>query len=274
MTNSAKFLLLVCLFFECAFGVQMLKLGEFGDQNVSGWLVSEKLDGVRAYWDGENLLSRNGVKFVVPSEFIAGFPPFALDGELYAGRGKFEKTQSIVMDKTADILAWKSVKFHVFDVPDVGGGLLDRLENLREFLRQKPNENIVIVEQIKVKDNAWLKNFAEQIFANGGEGVVVRDPNAPYERKRSQNALKYKKFHDAECKIIAINHGKGKYKNAMGSVICKDLQSGKSFKIGSGFSDEERANPPKIGTIITYKFQNLTAKGKPRFPVFLRVRRD
>ena len=71
----------------------------------------------------------------------------------------------------------------------------------------------------------------------------------------------------------------------MGSVTCKSLgavssntdeqiANGVKFKIGSGFSDRDRANPPKIGSIITYKYQNLTAKGVPRFPVFLRVRED
>ena len=77
----------------------------------------------------------------------------------------------------------------------------------------------------------------------------------------------------------------GKYAGLMGSVTCKSLGAagsnpdeqiphGVKFKVGSGFSDEERANPPKIGSIITYKYQNLTAKGLPRFPIFLRVRED
>ena len=113
----------------------------------------------------------------------------------------------------------------------------------------------------------------------------MREPNVPYERKRSKNALKYKKFKDAECEVTAVNAGAGKYAGLMGSVTCKvlgaagsnsdeQIASGVKFKIGSGFSDEERANPPKIGSIITYKYQNLTAKGVPRFPVFLRVRED
>ena len=115
---------------------------------------------------------------------------------------------------------------------------------------------------------------------------MVREPNAPYERKRSKNALKFKKFKDAECEVTAINKGSGKYANLAGSLTCKALggkddeekagepKSGTIFKIGSGLSDEKRQNPPKIGSIITYKFQNLTANGKPRFPIFLRVRED
>nr|WP_314240275.1 DNA ligase [uncultured Campylobacter sp.] len=266
---------------------ELLKLSEYKGQNVGGWLVSEKLDGVRAYWDGRNLLSRNGKILAAPEGWSAHFPPFALDGELYTARGEFEKIQSIVMDKMPSATAWSEIKFYVFDVPEASGGLLERLSELEKFILQNPQagQNLKIIKQVKVKDNAEFEAFAEAVIAKGGEGAVVREPNAPYERKRSKNALKYKKFKDAECEVTAINAGTGKYVGLMGSVTCKALSaagsnldeqiaSGVKFKIGSGFSDEERANPPKIGSIITYKYQNLTAKGVPRFPVFLRVRED
>lgn len=272
---------------------ELLKLSEYKGQNVGGWLASEKLDGVRAYWDGRNLRSRNGKILAAPEGWSAHFPPFALDGELYTARGEFEKIQSIVMDKTPSATAWSEIKFYVFDVPEASGGLLERLSELEKFIAKNPQagQNLKIIKQVKVKDNSEFEAFAEAVIAKGGEGAVVREPNAPYERKRSKNALKYKKFKDAECEVISINKGSGKYAGLMGSVTCKSLgaagsnpdeqndellqpASGVKFKIGSGFSDEERANPPKIGSIITYKYQNLTAKGLPRFPVFLRVRED
>ena len=266
---------------------ELLKLSEYKGQNVGGWLASEKLDGVRAYWDGRNLLSRNGKILAAPGGWSAHFPPFALDGELYTARGEFEKIQSIVMDKMPSVAEWSEVKFYVFDVPEASGGLLERLSELGKFIAKNPQagQNLEIIKQVKVKDNAEFEAFAEAVIAKGGEGAVVREPNAPYERKRSKNALKYKKFKDAECEVTAINAGTGKYAGLMGSVTCKALSaagsnsdeqiaSGVKFKIGSGFSDRDRANPPKIGSIITYKYQNLTAKGLPRFPVFLRVRED
>ena len=189
------------------------------------------------------------------------------------------------MDKLPDEKAWSRLKFHVFDVPEASGGLLTRLEILAKFLKNEPNENLIIIKQIKMRDNAQFLKFTKDMIAKGGEGAVVREPNAPYERKRSKYALKFKKFKDAECEVTAINAGTGKYAGLMGSVTCKALSAagsnsgeriagGVKFKIGSGFSDEERANPPKIGSIITYKYQDLTAKGLPRFPVFLRVRED
>lgn len=266
---------------------ELLKLSEYKGQNVGGWLASEKLDGVRAYWDGRSLLSRNGKILAAPEGWSAHFPPFALDGELYTARGEFEKIQSTVMDKTPNVTAWSEIKFYVFDVPEASGGLLERLGELEKFILQNPQagQNLKIIKQVKVKDNAEFEAFAEAVIAKGGEGAVVREPNAPYERKRSKNALKYKKFKDAECEVTAINAGTGKYAGLMGSVTCKTLSAagsnpdeqiprGVKFKVGSGFSDEDRANPPKIGSIITYKYQNLTAKGLPRFPIFLRVRED
>ena len=269
--------LVFCLSFAFGAGqgkLELLRLSEFKDQNVSGWLASEKLDGVRAYWDGENLLSRQGKKLNAPLSFTKNFPKFALDGELYAKELKFEEIQATVMDKLPDEKAWSRLKFHIFDVPEASGGLLDRLEVLAKFLKNEPNENLIIIKQIKVRDNAQFLNFTESIIAKGGEGAVVREPNAAYDRGRSQNVLKYKKFNDAECVVVAHKVGQGKFSGLLGSVVCENLSNKKRFKIGSGFSDKERANPPKIGSVITYKYQNLTAKGLPRFPVFLRVRED
>jgi len=268
------FALLVLLNF--AFSLELLRLSEYKDQNVSGWLASEKLDGVRAYWDGENLLSRQGKKLNAPLSFTKNFPKFALDGELYAKELKFEEIQASVMDKLPDEKAWNRLKFHVFDVPEASGGLLERLSELEKFILQNPQagQNLKIIKQVKVKDNAEFEAFAEAVIAKSGEGAVVREPNAAYERGRSQNVLKYKKFNDAECVVVAHKVGQGKFSGLLGSVVCENLSDKKRFKIGSGFSDKERANPPKIGSVITYKYQNLTAKGLPRFPVFLRVRED
>ena len=95
----------------------LMLLKTYEDQNISGYLMSEKLDGVRAYWDGETLYSRGGYAFAYPDWFVAEFPDFPLDGELWSKRGEFEKIQSI----TAKLLpheGWSELGFHVFDVPD------------------------------------------------------------------------------------------------------------------------------------------------------------
>ncbi|ALV65374.1 DNA ligase [Campylobacter fetus] len=266
-----KFLaLLLAIFLGLKAEVMLLK--EYNDENLSGWLVSEKYDGVRAIWDGKNLKSRNAKIINAPKWWLKDFPSFAIDGELWSGRGEFEFISSVV--NSFDDKGWKNIKFMVFDVPNAKGNLRERLEVLREFLKENPNKFIRVIEQIKINSNQDAFAFLDEIISGGGEGVVVRNENAPYKNGRSGEILKLKKFKDSECRVVKLQSGKGKFEGLLGSLICVDIFSNIELKIGSGFSDEQRADPPKVGTIITYKYQNLTKYAKPRFPVFLRVRSD
>ena len=264
--------LLIWLVCSSAFSSVML-LKEYKDENLTGWMMSEKYDGVRAIWDGKELKSRNGNIINAPSSFIAQLPDFALDGELWSNKGEFELIASIVLDKNPDIKAWQNIKYMVFDLPKFDGNLSDKMAYLEEFLSLNPSSFIKVVKQTYIQNNLHAFAFLDELVAKGAEGLVVRDPNAKYISGRSSSILKLKKWHDSECEIVAINEGKGRLKGTMGSLNCVDIFSKIEFKIGSGFSDEMRANPPKIGAIITYKFQNLTKNNKPRFPIFLRIKR-
>jgi len=238
--------------------------------HVNGWVMSEKLDGVRAFWDGEKLISRGGKVFKAPKWFIKDFPPFAIDGELWSKRGNFENILSIVK-KQKTHKGWEQLTYNIFEVPNQKGGLFSRLSVLKSYLDKSPNQYIKVIKQSTCKDKNHLKTFLKEIENKGGEGVVVRNPDTPYIAKRTSQALKVKSFDDAECKVTGYNEGKGKYQGLLGSLKCK-MRDKKILTIGSGFSDQERINPPKLGTIITFKYQGLTKKGKPRFPVFVRVR--
>ncbi len=249
------------------------------DANVSGWYMSEKLDGVRAYWDGEHLISRNGHLFCVPEFFTKDFPRFKLDGELWSKRADFDNISSIVRTgetqsgecqglaflKVTHPKKWQQLTYNIFEVPEAKGNLLQRLSNVKETSYLK------LIKQIKVKDKANLKSFLKSVEEKGGEGVVVRDGSLPYYTGRDKNALKVKSYQDTECKIVGYNEGKGKYKDKLGSLNCK-LKDGKIIKIGSGLSNALRDEPPKINSIITFKYYGLTSKGNPRFPIFLRER--
>lgn len=258
--------LLVCLFFANLNAVMLLS--EYKDENLSGWFMSEKLDGVRATWDGKNLISRKGNKFAAPKFFTKDFPKTKLDGELYTKRGDFEKITSIT-SKLTPSNEWKELKFYIFDMPDFEENFSIKYEKMKEI--SKNSKFIEVISQTRVKNNDEVFKFLDEVVAGGGEGVVVRDPNLIYENKRSTKILKIKKFKDAECEVVKINPGKGKFEGLMGSIDCK-MPNSKVFKIGSGFKESERKNPPKIGQTITYKYQNLTKNGIPRFPVFLRIR--
>ena len=246
----------------------LLLLKTYKDQNITGWVMSEKLDGIRAYWDGKHLISRGGKKIYAPSWFTKGYPSFEIDGELWTKRGDFETISSIVRDKTPS-KEWKSVKHYIFEVPNAKGGLFERLKKLKVY----EGKTIMVIKQIPINDKVHLERYLKEIEAKDGEGVVVRDPNAPYINKRTSKALKVKTFQDAECKVLGYTKGKGKYADVIGAIECQ-LDNGTQFKIGTGLSDKTRNNPPPIGELVTFQYQKLTKYGKPRFPVFLRLKRS
>ena len=263
-----KFIWLLIPLFVFATKPDLLLLKSYKDQNITSWVMSEKLDGIRAYWNGRELISRGGKIIHAPKWFTKDYPPFEIDGELWTKRSDFENISSIVRDNVPSE-EWKYIKHYIFEVPNEKGNLSQRLSKVVEY----ENSVIKIIKQIPIKDKAYLDAFLKEIERKGGEGVVVRDPNTPYIAKRTSKALKVKTFHDAECKVLGYTEGKGKYKGLVGAIKCQ-LANGTIFKIGTGLSDEERKNPPKVGTIITFKYKEFTKYGKPRFPVFVRVRSD
>ena len=241
---------------------------EYKNQDVAGWAASEKLDGVRAYWDGKKLLSRRGYAFTPPPGFTHNFPPYPLDGELYAGRGRFEQVSAAVRSASAD---WSGIRLHVFDVPQAEGDLYRRLALIEGRLKRYP-ANISVIGQTPVKNIGEARAMMEKIVAAGGEGVILRDPQAAYAAGRSGAYLKLKPQQDAECTVTRHYEGKGRNAGRMGSLGCRnDLGE---FKIGSGFKDADRDNPPPVGASVTYRYRGFTAKGLPRFATFVRVRRE
>jgi DNA ligase-1 len=240
------------------------------DINVTNWLMSEKLDGVRAYWNGKELVSRNGKTFSAPQWFTKDFPPFEIDGELWTSRGDFENVISIVNTQTPHE-GWKQIFYNIFEVPNQKGGLLMRLEVLDKWLMKNPNKFIKILPQMVCNNEHHLKEELKRVEALGAEGLVVRNPKALYVGKRSSSSLKVKSFQDDECKVIGYTNGQGKFEVLVGALLCE--WKDRTLKIGSGFSDEDRKNPPMLDANITFKYNGLTKYGNPKFPVFLRVRK-
>jgi DNA ligase-1 len=238
--------------------------------DTHGWLMSEKLDGIRAYWNGHELISRQGYRIDAPARFIQGFPPFEMDGELWVGRGRFEQTASVVASG-ASHPGWGEVGYYIFELPHGAGGLLHRLDRLRRFLQDQPLANLHLIEQQICQDETHLQQRLKQVEAKGGEGLVLRNPTAAYETGRSADALKVKSFEDREARVIGYRTGKGKYQGMTGALQV-ELDDGKRFYIGSGLTDEQRRHPPPTGSIITFKYTGLTRYGIPRFASFLRIR--
>ncbi len=238
--------------------------------DVTGWLMSEKLDGMRAIWDGHILKSRQGNPISAPTWFLEALPPFEIDGELWTKRNDFENIISIVRQQTPDA-RWQDITYNIFEVPNQLGGLLARLAILENYLAEHPRTLLKVIPQTPVISSRQLKADLEKMTALGGEGLVVRKAETAYYQGRSNNDLKIKPYQDAECTVIAYKAGKGKYTGQTGALQCQ-LPSGLTFYIGSGLSDQQRESPPNIGNVITFKYYGFTKNDIPRFPVFMRVR--
>jgi DNA ligase-1 len=238
----------------------------------TGWWMSEKYDGLRGYWDGQKLWTRKGSLIHAPDYFLAELPrDVALDGELWIGHGKFEETASVVRSQTPDD-RWKTVHYMVFDAPQAKATFEQRMQFLRATILEE-NRFVRLVKQERCQGAAQLLAERDRVVREGGEGLMLRQPESAYETKRSPTLLKVKPYDDAEATVIAHEPGTGKYAGKLGALRVR-TDDGREFSIGTGFTDADRQSPPPVGTVITYQFQGLTAKGLPRFPSYLRVRRD
>lgn len=238
----------------------------------TGWWISEKFDGLRGYWDGRELWSRKGKLIHPPDYFLAELPrDVVLDGELWIGRGKFEETISTVLSEPPDE-HWKKVRFMVFDAPKAEGDFEERMRFLQATL-PKENHFVKVVQQTRCEGTDQLLAERDRVVALGAEGLMLRQPESAYEARRSPTLLKVKPYDDAEATVIGHEPGKGKFQGKLGALHVRTPE-GKEFFIGTGFTAAQRDSPSPVGTVITYRFRGLTANGLPRFPSYLRVRKD
>ncbi|OGR06221.1 MAG: DNA ligase [Deltaproteobacteria bacterium RIFOXYD12_FULL_50_9] len=233
--------------------------------------MSEKLDGIRGYWDGKQLFSKAGNAFHPPPAFTESFPDFAVEGEIWGGRRTFEKTRGIVKKKTPDE-GWLELKFAIFDVPGAVGGFEERLKVAKAWFEKHPSRYAFVIEHSPVQDENRLKSELKRIEGLGGEGLILRRSGSPYTVGRSADIVKVKSYNDSEAVVIARIAGKGKNSGRLGSLLVELPETLVRFRIGTGFSDYIRANPPPVGAVITFKYYGLSEFGIPKFPSFLRVR--
>jgi DNA ligase 1 len=240
--------------------------------DLSGWWMSEKLDGVRAYWDGKQFISRQGNLYHAPDWFVEGLPQAPLDGELWLDRKKFQRTVSIVrrQDKTD---AWKEIRYLIFDAPGIKDAFEKRQQAVADMLASGKAQFAAPHEHVRCRDTDHLRGELTKVETLGGEGLMLREPGSSYEVGRSSTLLKVKTFHDAEATVIGHQEGMGKHKGRLGALLVK-LADGTEFAVGTGFSDRERAAPPPVGSVITFRYQELSEAGVPRFPSYVGVRLD
>lgn len=271
-----KYLILLC--YIVSFSVALAQKPDLLLANIykpdillNDYWVSEKLDGVRAYWDGKQLISRQGTVLQAPKWFIQPLPQVALDGELWLGRQQFSNLSGIVRQKKPNNELWKQVKYMIFDLPNSSLTFDQRIVKMQNIIHQSNAPHFQMIRQYKVSSKQALSNELSKVVNLGGEGLMLHKGNSLYHSGRSNDLLKVKQYNDAEATVIKHITGKGKFKGMLGAMLV-ETKKGLRFKIGSGFSLKERQNPPPIGSLITYKYFGLTKNGQPRFASYMRIR--
>lgn len=240
---------------------------------LADYWVSEKYDGVRGYWDGQRLRTRGGEAITPPAWFTAGWPATSLDGELWAGRGRFAQAQSTVRQQQAGDAAWRQMRFMVFDLPAHPGSFDERLPALQAAVAAIAQTWVQAAPQRRVASHEALLALLERTVRAGGEGLMLHRGASHYQAGRSDDLIKLKTHEDTEARVVAHLPGKGKHAGRLGALLV-EMPSGQRFRLGAGLSDADRDHPPPVGSWVTYRFRGIHPGGLPRFASFVRVRED
>ncbi len=246
------------------------KLWQAGADPSAYW-VSEKMDGVRAFWDGHSLRFRSGLPIAAPDWFTAALPKMALDGELWLGRGRFDELSGIVRRQMPVDADWRTVKYMVFDLPGAPGAFSERAQRLAVVLAGAQHVWLHAVAQQSLANSAALQALLLRTTQAGGEGLMLHRANALWSPGRSDALLKLKLQPDDEARVLAHLPGKGRHAGRMGALLM-EMPDGQRFALGTGFTDAQRADPPPVGSVVTYRYRDRTPRGLPKFASFLRVR--
>ncbi len=240
---------------------------------LADYWVSEKYDGVRGFWDGHTLRTRGGETVAAPAWFTAGWPETPMDGELWAGRGRFSHAQSTVRQQQPDDAAWREMRFMVFDLPAHSGTFDQRLPALNKLVEALDQAWVQAVPQQRVASDAALQKLLLRTVRAGGEGLMLHRGASMYRAGRSDDLIKVKTHEDTEARVVAHLPGQGRHAGRLGALVV-EMPSGQRFRLGAGLTDAERDHPPPVGSWVTYRFRGSHDSGVPRFASFVRVRED
>ncbi len=240
---------------------------------LAEYWVSEKYDGVRGFWNGHQLLTRGGEVIHAPAWFTQNWPSHPMDGELWAGRGQFARAVSTVRQHAADDEAWRGIRFMVFDLPAHAGVFTERIAAYQQVVKALQQSWVEAVPQWRVATHPALQTQLKQAVKAGAEGLMLHRADAPYRAGRSDDLLKLKPFDDAEAVVVAHVPGQGRFAGKLGALWVQTPE-GVRFKLGTGFTQAQRALPPPVGAVVMYRYRGLNDSGVPRFASFWRVRTD
>lgn len=241
-------------------------------RSPAGFLVAEKFDGVRAFWDGRQLRTRSGQVLAAPAWFLARLPAEQpLDGELWLGRGRFDETSALLRRLQAQDADWRELRYLLFELPGAPGTFTERLEGLRALVQRSAWDQLQLVEQQRIEDAPALQARLDEVIRARGEGLMLHRADAAYVTGRAEVLFKLKPQQDAEALVIGYTPGRGRHAGRVGALRVRD-ETGREFLLGSGLSDAQRESPPPIGSWVTYTHRGETRRGLPRFATFWRQR--
>jgi DNA ligase-1 len=221
----------------------------YNGQDLTGWWVSEKFDGVQGVWDGKVLRTRTGNEIAAPKWWTDALPKRKeLIGELWIGRGRFDEVRAVIQTKDANDSYWHRIKFLVFCACS------DDLGPYAEHIKHLP-----------INNKAQVIDFYQGVLNKGGEGVVFMAPNG---ERFKQIPIK-----DDDGELVGFKSGKGRNAGRIGAFIL-ELRSGRKLNLGNGLDDTLREMPPTIGSIIKFTYRGLTSTGLPRFAAFAGIRAE
>ena len=194
----------------------------YRQEDVSQWMVSEKLDGVRGIWNGEKLHFRSGKLIHAPKWFTENFPAQPMDGELWMGRGTFDRLSGIVRKKIPDERDWKQVRYMLFELPESSGTFTERIQKMVKLTASVKSPWLQAIPQIHLDSEEALLKMLDEIVKKDGEGLMLHRADSLYHSGRSDDLLKLKPWQDAEATVIEILPGKGKFSGMMGALMLKE----------------------------------------------------
>jgi DNA ligase len=277
-------------------------------KDLTGYWISEKYDGARAYWNGKDFVSRKGNVFEAPDWFKKGLPDYPLDGELWLGYGKVHEGNGLLNTKDpSQAERWKDMRFLIFDAPGLDLPFEERVAFIEQNLPEGSHPYSRPVKHAKAESNAQVLALLGEVQARGGEGLVAREPGSLYENKRSMSLLKIKTFYDAEAVVVGykmpnrkIEYGSAavraaqlgadgvrslrarilvdtlpdihREESAASAVAVDTVLLGAEFGITA--QGKLQKDPPRPGTVVNFKYMELSPNHVPRHPTWLGVRED
>jgi ATP-dependent DNA ligase len=256
------------------------------------WFLQPKFDGLRCVMDEDGGTSRAGKPFHTVEHLVTDLSEAALkynvtfDGELYNHDYKedFEKIVSLVKKQKLSSLSEEElqeiaekVQFHIYDVifwDDLERPYRDRFDFLEEIFEEDflDIKNIKLCKTIQIDglDLERTQQAHDNFFADGYEGLMLRDADSPYEFKRSKGLLKYKNFDEDEFELLDIIEGQGNWSGAAKAVVVKTPHGESEAGVAGTYERNKDIweNPKKyIGGQVTVKYQGYTKDNKLRFGV-------